>query len=344
MAAPNETNKLAALDLAGKIYKVCCDERLQTLEAMKRHKIAVVKYPNFAQAYPVILRWLARDLKYYERAFRTFLDKLEKSPGKGMEGFIERQADYSRILYLEDCKQNHLHPNMSHANKLFQAEHAAMMKSYKKIREEERLAKNEFEEESADNIRKCRQGLLDFVLQAEPSTDLPVLDNTRAEAERLAQGLPLKNPNATFADINIDSFSQEEMVIVCKESEKFIKEKDKLIESLTTRLDGNTTLANKPSTDVIMEADYSNMNLESLRTQHSIFMAQMSERDKIIKFLHEKLSAHQSAAPAPSAIIPDAENPWLADTLIRKIPKQKKKRAAIAQTVAANTATMKLSQ
>jgi hypothetical protein len=217
----NEKNKLEAMDFADKIYKVVMDPRFieQVPDPNIRHKLLVDKYPNFAQAYPVVLRWLARDLKYKKEAFKQFLDKLEKDPGKGMEGFMERQADYARFLYISWHKGKH--PNMKAANRLWKIEYENMNKWHKKLLEEEKSARNEFEEEEAENLEKKRTELLDFVnnldISEEASSAFEPMDTFHEDVERMKYGLPLKNPNPSFDDLDVDKLSKEELCLILRE-------------------------------------------------------------------------------------------------------------------------------
>src|SRR3989304_4185366 len=114
-----EENFKSSLELAHKIFQVCRDERFLKLEPETRHRVLVNKYPNFANAYPVILRFMAREVKYQESAFRRFLEGLRKNPGKGMEGFIEHQAHYAKYLYIEDARYYKRQWNMTTARKIW---------------------------------------------------------------------------------------------------------------------------------------------------------------------------------------------------------------------------------
>jgi hypothetical protein len=233
LAEQNEQNKLAALDLAGKIYRVVTDERFlkEVPDPEVRYRVVSAKYKNFAQAYPVILRYLARDLKYSHRAFKKFLEKLQKDPGKGMDGFIENQAQYAKILYL-DLHKGH-HPNMRIANELYRSEREAMSRWHKKILEEEQSARNEFEEEEAENMEKKRKELLDFININEES-EIEPLDSFHEDMERLKYGLPLKNPKPTFHDINPEVLNKEELAMTLREMINYEKE---LLELLDVRND-----------------------------------------------------------------------------------------------------------
>lgn len=150
---------LAKLMFAGIINK----DFIKEYDADARHKFLIDKYPNFANGYPVILRLMARDLKYNENAFRKFLYKLRDDPGKGMEGFIERQADYAKLLYIEDSKKNRRHWDFKTAGEIWNVEYSQMKKTLKKIEADEKAARNEFEDEKKINLVKRKKELLSFI-------------------------------------------------------------------------------------------------------------------------------------------------------------------------------------
>jgi len=210
----NEKNKLEAMDLADKIYRVVIDPSFikSVPDPDIRYKVVSGKYPNFAQAYPIVIRYLARELKYNRKAFKKFLDKLEKDPGKGMQGFMERQADYARFLYIADHEGKH--PNMRYANELWRMEYDNMSKWHKKLLEEEKQAKNEFEEEKEKNLEIKKQELLDFMNSFDNEVEFEPMDDFHEDAERMKFGIPLKNPNP--ADIDTSKLSKEEICLVIR--------------------------------------------------------------------------------------------------------------------------------
>jgi len=240
----NEKNKLEAMDLADKIYKIVLDPRFieQVPDPNIRHKVLMEKYPNFAQAYPVVLRWLARDLKYHRNAFKQFLDKMEKDPGKGMQGFMERQADYAKFLYIAWHKGKH--PNMKAANELWRMEYENMSKWHKKLLEEEKSARNEFEEEEAENLEQKRKELLDLVnMLDDDAPSFEALDIFHEDAERMKHGLPLKNPNPSFDDLDVEKLSKEELCLILREVKSHendliaeIKKRDELMIKMKNEL------------------------------------------------------------------------------------------------------------
>lgn len=160
-----EDNMKEALTFAKNIYKIVTEPKfVKNYDPEKRHQILIKQYPNFATAYPLVLKFIAKDLKYNEKAFKKFLEKLKTDPGKGIEGFITRQADYAKFLYIEDSKAHGRHWSIKKANEIWNLEYNHMRKFVKKLEKEEKLAKNEFEEEVKENLEKKRKELLDFIL------------------------------------------------------------------------------------------------------------------------------------------------------------------------------------
>lgn len=163
-----EDNMKEALMFAKNIFKLVIDPKFSgKYSADERHQILIKQYPNFAAAYPLILKFIAKDLKYNEKAFKKFLEKLKTDPGSGMEGFISRQADYAKFLYIEDSKTNGRHWSTKKANEIWNLEYGHMRKYMKKLEKEEKLAKNEFAEEQKANLEKKRKELLEFILREE---------------------------------------------------------------------------------------------------------------------------------------------------------------------------------
>lgn len=233
--AQEEENINLALDLAGKIFKIVKDPRFLELEPEIRHKVLVNKYQNFANAYPVILRFIARDVKYQEKAFRRFLEGLRRDPGKGMDGFIEHQANYAKYLYMEDARANGTHWNMSKANTIWKIEYEHMKKFLKKIKDDEAKAKNEFEEESKKHLTQKRSEFLKF-LEENSESSLATGEETEGENleqyERAALGLPPKS----LGDVEIDKLSTADLAEYISHLEEYQKDLSKEVTELDQKI------------------------------------------------------------------------------------------------------------
>jgi hypothetical protein len=164
-----EQNKLDALDMAAKLFKIMTNpEMVKLTTPIERHQMAIKKSKNFAQAFPLILAKLSRDLKYNPIAFRRYLDRVHKNPGKGMEGFIENQAMYARFLYEEECKATGRHINPKIAMQIFNAEHGHMSSWVKEIKTKETDAKNAFDDETVKATSERKEEFLDWLNELSP--------------------------------------------------------------------------------------------------------------------------------------------------------------------------------
>jgi len=210
MADESEKNIEEALTLAKNIFAVIKNpEFVKNYDADTRHQVVIKKYPNFASAYPIILKYLARDLKYNEKAFRRFLNKIKVDPGKGMEGFIERQADYAKFLYIEDCKAIRQHWSMKIASSIWSTEYNHMYKMLKKMKKDEKEAKNEFEEEEKKNLEVKKQELLDFINSSDDLDFEYDIDSNLEDDDFIRETLQL--PPKTLADIDPELLNNDEL-------------------------------------------------------------------------------------------------------------------------------------
>lgn len=192
-------NIQVTLQLADDIYKVMKDKRMLEYSADDRHKIVLQKYKNFADMYPVVLRIMARDIRYNHTAFEKMLEKMlrdqkaqsqtdekkrgskQRDPLDAMRAFITHQADYARFLYIEETKRMGRHIDMRKARAIWQIEYGNMNKALKKIKKDEDSARNEFEEEKKKHLDEKRQELLEF-LMAERG-DVPDDENAPEDSE-----------------------------------------------------------------------------------------------------------------------------------------------------------------
>lgn len=241
-----DANIKEALELAKNIHKIVLDPRFnQAYDEETRHKVVMKKYPNFANAYPIILRFIARDLKYNENAFKKFLNKLKVDPGKGMEGFIERQSDYAKFLYIEDSKKNGRHWSIKKANQIWNIEYNNMNSWMKKIKKEEESAKNEFEEEKKKNLEIKRKELLEFIrsetFNQSSESESEDIDNY----ERIALGLHPKS----LGDIEFEKLNKSDLLQFIRQLNDYklsLKEDidEKILEfnSLKDELNSNVTI------------------------------------------------------------------------------------------------------
>jgi hypothetical protein len=164
-----ERNKQDAITLAAKLFKIVNEPEIKDLTPMERHQLFIDKNKSFSQAFPLVLAKMTRELRYNEVAFRRFLEGLHKNPGKGTEGYIEHQAHYAKYLYQEECRANNVHINTQHAKEIFNGAYKDMSVWIKDIKKREKIAKNEYRDESQKNLESRRAEFLDFMNQVRPA-------------------------------------------------------------------------------------------------------------------------------------------------------------------------------
>lgn len=181
-----ERNKRDALRLARDIWKVVTTPDFMKIDPEVRMKTVQEKVPEFYRAYPSVVRWMVRDLKYSEKAFSEYLNMLVRpgptpEPGKGYLEYIRKQAEYSRILY----KHSVPHWDTKTAAAIFKREYDAMVKTYKDMKKEEEGLKSEFEEEKRKHKQEKISEIIDFIKNAKSG-------GGEANAERTKQILAEK--------------------------------------------------------------------------------------------------------------------------------------------------------
>jgi len=179
-----------AKSIANKLYQIVTNKEFvkEVPDPIVRHQVITMQlkkmdaqsnsqmYESFASAYPVVLKYIAQQLSYNDIAFEKFLRKQAADPGKGMEGFIEHQANYVKLLYVESCKAAHKRPNLKEANRRKQYEYEILNKVKKEMEVNKKKAENEFDEESKHHLDEKRKELLDFVNSELSSTDMALDD------------------------------------------------------------------------------------------------------------------------------------------------------------------------
>ena len=221
-----EKEIVEAINLANAIYKILQDPKLQEMDGNERHNLILKKYPSFSNAYPLVVKYMAKDLKYNENAFRKLLNKLRKDPGKGMKGFIERQAEYAKFWYIESCKKLNKHIDMKEANKYMQLEYNHMSKQLKKIEKEQELAENEFDKEYEKNLESKKKELLDFIKKNQPEPIIIELSN-RPKSEliliirKLMETIKQKNINYSLPEI--DQYDNNKLIETIKAINKLLQ-------------------------------------------------------------------------------------------------------------------------
>lgn len=86
------------------IWKKCRKEKLPfgDLEAADQQMEKIRKeHPEFCKSYPIVLRYICQMQEYKPRAFRKYLLKIQQTPWKNQEEYLDSQADYVCLLYQE---------------------------------------------------------------------------------------------------------------------------------------------------------------------------------------------------------------------------------------------------
>lgn len=81
------------------IYKTLTySEEMKNISIEEKWELLCKAQPDFTRCYPIICIAML-DGRYHPEVFRRWLHILEKNPGKGMDGYCEKQADYSKMLF-----------------------------------------------------------------------------------------------------------------------------------------------------------------------------------------------------------------------------------------------------
>lgn len=179
-----------AITIATRLFKVVSDPEFikEVPDPRDRHEVVNLQlakmddqvgsqmYTQFANAYPVVLKYITQQVSFNRTAFEKFFRAQISNPGEGMEGFIEHQANYAKLLYIEASKAAGKHWSMKKANKLKQREYEQMNKIRKDIEKSRKDAENSFEQESTQHLSERKKELLDFINQEFNSHDMPAID------------------------------------------------------------------------------------------------------------------------------------------------------------------------
>lgn len=146
-------------------------------------------HKQFADAYPVVLRYITQLGEYSEKALRHYLTKLQQHPWTDEDSYLHSQTDYVIMLY----KSKHRRWNATQVTNLRQNVYNDLKKEKEKFKEYSEKFQKEVElddeqyrlnrqKELADfmdrNIEQIRAGLLlDPKCETDISTDdIPAID------------------------------------------------------------------------------------------------------------------------------------------------------------------------
>lgn len=218
-----EENIRVTIELANNLHKSVRIPEFAKLSADERHQFMIEKYKTFADNYPVVLRLLARDMKYNPKAFRKMLNKIKESasqpktpskPGansqmEGMYRFIEHQANYAKFLYIEESKVNGKHVNPKKANEIWKIEYDSMASTLKSIVDKEKKARNKYEEEKKKNLESKRKELLEFVISQPDEGNASKVETDNDEIDKVEIRENNQTENIRIYKENLDAFFKE---------------------------------------------------------------------------------------------------------------------------------------
>ncbi len=159
-----EENKRNAIRMAAEIHKVVSNPLIiQNTDVESRYNMCLEKYKGFAQSFPVILAKMVIENRYNETAFIRYLDRVQKNPGKGLEGLMSGQADYAKFLYIEECKAAGKKWSGKYAKQIWEHEYNELNQRAKDIKKQEEQARNEYEENEKKYLAERKTELLNYL-------------------------------------------------------------------------------------------------------------------------------------------------------------------------------------
>lgn len=117
----------------------------------------VDKHIELTRAYPIVIRYMCQLCRYNEKAFRQFIKKMIDKPSRSENDYLDLQAEYIKMLYIEIQKSNGTRWDIKTANTIF-------ADARKKLQEEadrfKAIAKN-YAEENAKKEAQYKESNLD---------------------------------------------------------------------------------------------------------------------------------------------------------------------------------------
>lgn len=226
-----EENIRQSINFAKDVFDIATNKKyVESTTAKTRYEELCKRYPEFTKAYPVCVNHIANG-RYNERAFRRFLNRQRDNPGKGMEGFIERQCDYAKYLYEEEARAKG-HIDKKKANMIWQLQHRDLKKWMKDIQKDEEEMKNQFEDEQKSHLDQKRREFLDFLNAEAPPDPTPVMPSLEGyeEPENTEGMAKVSDVAPTVAEVDVSNMSFEELRDFYRDLDKYYGE---LIDGIT---------------------------------------------------------------------------------------------------------------
>lgn len=121
----------------------------------------VDKHIELARAYPIVIRYMCQLCRYNEKAFRQFIKKMIDKPSRSENDYLDLQAEYIKMLYIEIQKANGTRWDIKTANAIFAdarkklQEEADRFKTIAKTYAEENAKKEaQYKESNLDGFAK----------------------------------------------------------------------------------------------------------------------------------------------------------------------------------------------
>jgi len=159
-----EKNKQNWLALAGRIFQTLKEyDRVSSIEnntPRKRYELCLEKYKLMCDTFPMVMTTMTNELRYSEKAFHRYLDKVQKEmelwkrgdqehkTEETMKKFSETQSLYVKYLYMQECADHGKHFNPKTAKRIYEEACSKMMAIVNNIQKEEKNSKSAFEKES----------------------------------------------------------------------------------------------------------------------------------------------------------------------------------------------------
>lgn len=114
---------------------------------------------EFAQSYPIVLRYICQMREYDSKALRRWLRKIERNPWKTEEEYLDAQADYVSILY----RVKHPRMPVSNAHAIRSNIKAMLVSEHKTFKQYADTFHRQVEEEEKAWVAKNNAELREFL-------------------------------------------------------------------------------------------------------------------------------------------------------------------------------------
>ncbi len=206
-----EENIRNAIKTAADIYRLVSNSYVsENTSVESRYNMCLEKYKSFAQAFPVVLAKMVIENRYNETAFLKFLEKIQKNPGKGIEGLMSSQADYAKMLYIEECKAVGRKWSAKRAKDIWEQQYRELEQKAKDVKRQEEAARSEYEENEKKYLVERRAELLEYLKTIDPTEyvdevnellDLHIDDEPEPEAPAYSNLTVVQEPTEVTQEV-----------------------------------------------------------------------------------------------------------------------------------------------